>query len=564
VTTLIVPPLDEEPWPTMGPQIVEFLRERSIFGPGSLKGQPYEPDVEFTGWLYRAYEVHPQTIRRKIPGGRGDVSIDPNPFAGRRRFKRCGMSVRKGLGKTERLAQIAYGELHAEGPVRADGFDAYGEPVGRPVRDPYIPLLAVQAKQVEELGYGALKVICEDGPDADMFDVSLDRIIRLDEYGRADGKAVPLANNPGANDGARTTFQGFDEPHRLILQRQHDAHETMVANLEKRALEDPWGCYVGTAGNLGEESIAEGLHEEALAIARGEVAEPQLFYMHREAGPGYDMADLEQRVAAVKDATGPLPEYGPGQFRSIALQWDRRGADKAYLERVWTNRWVKSAQQAFDPTLFAELRTPNRIPAGAFVSAGFDGARFRDSTAIVLTDIATGVQELFAAWERPRDLDDDAQWEVPEGEVTQAWEEIRRRYKLWRCYGDPPHWTETFGSWAGRWPDQFEEWWTNRTGYMARAIRAFKEAQDSHAVKHYWAEGDGRAIAFESHMANAGRKNLRYEDDDGTPLFILQKIAPDRKFDIAMAACLSWTARLVAVKTNAQPPAESFVPYRIR
>jgi hypothetical protein len=74
----------------------------------------------------------------------------------------------------------------------------------------------------------------------------LERIIRLDDRGAPDGKAVPLANSPGARDGARTTFQGFDEPHRLFLPRQVDAHETMVANLEKRVLEDPWGLYVGT------------------------------------------------------------------------------------------------------------------------------------------------------------------------------------------------------------------------------------------------------------------------------------------------------------------------------
>ena len=188
--TLVVPGLDAEPWPTLGPQIVDFIEDRFIYGPGSLKGRPYVVDPEFRAFLYRAYEVYPQGHR----------------LAGRRRFKRVGLSVRKGLAKTEKMAVVAGCELHPEGPVRCDGFDADGDPVGRPVADPYIPMLAVTQGQVEELAYGALYVMLTEGPDADLFDVSLERIIRLDEWGRADGKAVPLANSPGSRDGARTTL----------------------------------------------------------------------------------------------------------------------------------------------------------------------------------------------------------------------------------------------------------------------------------------------------------------------------------------------------------------------
>lgn len=559
MAVLVVPPLDEEPWPTLGPQVADLLEECSIFGPGSLKGQPYRLDDEKRAALYRMYEVYPQG----------------HQWAGRRRFKRVGISVRKGLAKTELLAQVAFAELHPDGPVRCDGFDSSGNPVGRPVRDPYIPLLAVTVEQVEELAYGALYVLCTEGPDADLFDATLDRIIRFGPTGMADGKAVALSNSPGARDGARTTFQGFDEPHRLSLPRAISAHETMVANLEKRSLEDPWGLYVGTAGELGEGSIAEGLHAEAEAIARGEIEDPQLFYLHRDSGPvhdgdkttGHDLSTLEGRVAAIREATGAIGEYSPGQFHSIARQWDRPAADKRYLQRVWLNLWIKSGTQAFDGKRWGDLATTEAIPPGAFVAAGFDGARFRDSTGIVLTDIATGRQQLWATWERPIDSEgrEVAEWEVPEHEVTAAWEQINERFDLWRCYGDPPHWTETFGSWAARWPDRFEEWWTNRTGHMAKAVRAYVEAMASGAVTHVTRDENETDAAFDRHIAAAGRKDVNYWDDDGQRLFVLQKIHEDRKFDNAMAGCLSWTAYLDAVKTGAKPRRKaSFVPYRIR
>lgn len=545
MATLLVPALDDEPWPTLGPQIEQLLMECSIFGPGSLKGQPYILDSEFRAWLYRAYEVYPKA----------------HVWAGRRRFKRAGLSVRKGLSKTEKLAQVTYAELHPEGPVRCDGFDAAGNPVGRPVRDPYIPLLAVTVEQVEELAYGALYVLCTEGPDADMFDSTLERIIRLGPNG-ADGRCVPQSNSPGARDGARTTFQGFDEPHRLYLPRQLQAHETMVANLEKRVLEDPWGMYVGTAGEPGQGSVAEGLHDEAQQIAAGEIEDPQLFYLHRDASPGYDMADVDARVAAVREASGSIGEYGPGQFYSIARQWDRPKADKKYLERVWLNRWTKSEGQAFDVARWAELAVEAPIPAGAFVAAGFDGARFRDSTGIVLTDIGTGRQQLWATWERPVDVE---QWEVATEEVTAAWEQIIGRFKLWQCYGDPPYWTAEFGSWAGRWPDQFTEWWTNRTRAMAFAVREYVEAQDTGAVTHVTRLDNPLDEAFDDHIAGAGRKDVNIFDDEGRRLFVLSKIHPDRKFDNAMAGCLSWQAYLDAVKSGAKPPAADwYMPYRIR
>lgn len=544
MSTLFVPALDEQPWPTLGPQIVEFLEDCAVYGPGSLKGQPYKVDPEFKAQLYRAYEVYP----------RG------HQFAGRRRFKRVGISCRKGLAKTEKMALVSYAELHPDGPVRCDGFDARGNPVGRPVADPYIPLLAFSKEQVEELAYGALMVIVQEGPEAHLFDAGMDRILRLDARGRADGKCVPLAGSPNARDGARTTFQGLDEPHRLYLPRLIQAHETMTANLAKRAMEDPWTLYVGTAGEPGQGSVQEMVHQEAELIAQGEIDDPQLCYFHREAGPGYDLDVLEQRVAAVIEATGPIGEYGPGQFRDIARQWERPGADKSYLERVWLNRWTRSDEQAFDVKRWDELSTEEPIPFGAFVAAGFDGARFRDSTAIVLTDFATGRQQLWAIWERPLDVDE---WEVPEEEVTAAWAEIQSRFVLWNCYGDPPHWTETFGSWAARWPDHFEEWWTNRTSHMSRAVRGYGEAMASGAVKHVLRPGNPVDEAFDRHIAAAGRKDVNLWDGDQR-LFVLKKIHEDRKFDGAMAGCLSWTAYLDGVKSGVKPPPIDFLPYRIR
>jgi hypothetical protein len=281
--------------------------------------------------------------------------------------------------------------------------------------------------------------------------------------------------------------------------------------------------------------------------------------MHREAGPGHNLKTLEGRIEAVREATGPAGEYGPGQFHDIAKQWDRPGVDKTYLERVWLNRWTRSDLQAFDVKKFDTLSEGGfagmQIAEGRHVTLGFDGARFRDSTGLIATDIETGFQQKIDLWERPDNAPDD--WEVPEHEVNEAVEEAFTTWQVWRMYGDPPHWQEEFGKWSGKWPDQVVAWWTARRQSMGRAVRAYREGIDSAAVHH---NGDVDLIR---HVGNAGRVETNLYDEDGQKIVILGKIRPEAKFDLCMAAVLSWQARIDALAAGVLQLEESFVPYRL-
>ncbi|MGW4718868.1 large terminase [Nocardia sp. NPDC004260] len=544
MAVLIVPPLDLS-FPTLGPALADFIEERCCFGPGSLAGQAAKLDPEKRAALYRLYEVYPQG----------------HPLAGRRRFQRGGIEWRKGTAKTEFAGWISFCELHPEAPVRCDGFDANGNPVGRPVAFPYIPMMAVTEEQVSELAYGVLKYVVEHSPDADLFDSGLERILRKGPDGSADGQAVPVSNAPGSRDGALTTFQHFDEPHRLFLPAQKAAHETMLQNLSKRTLEDPWCLYTSTAGQPGQDSIQEDVRKGAEKIARGEDDDPELFFFARWAGPEHaDLSTVEKRVEAISEATGPAGEYGPGQFLRIAKDYDREGCDRAYWERVYLNRWRKSGSQCFDPKRVADLKRDARIPDGAFVAGGFDGARFRDCTALVLTDIQTGLQQCVASWTRPENVED---WEVDEAEVTAAWEDVMSRYEVYKIYADPPHWTESVGGYAARWPNQVEEWWTARPKVMAYTIREYIEAMDSGLVTFGGTPEQLEELA--DHLTNAGRKDLKIFDDEGKPLFVMCKPdgRQDMKIDRAMAGCLSWKACLDARKSGAKPRPKLRAPRRL-
>lgn len=536
MATLIVPKPDEAPFPTLGPQVCAFLQERAVFGPGDLRGQPATLDAEKRGAIYRAYEVFPQG----------------HPRAGRRRFQRVGLSWRKGTAKTEFMAWLAYVELHPEAPVRCDGFDADGNPVGRPVSDPYIPLVAYTAEQTEELAFGALYVVTSEGPDADLFDIGLGRVMRVD----GDGKAVPLSGSPNSRDGARTTFQGFDETHRMVLPRLREAHETMLGNLPKRPLADPWALETTTAFEPGAGSVAETTYDEAKLIEAGRLDNSALFYFHRYAGTGYDLDSHAARVAAVTEASGPAARWS--DVESIAAQWARPGADGPYLERVWLNRTVQSARQAFDARRWRELAEPGATLAdGELVTVGFDGARTRDSTGLVVVGIESGLVQQAGYWPRPAHLPDTAEWEVPEHEVNAAVAEVFERYHVWRMYGDPPYWQDALRRWSGEYGERtVVEWWTNRQRPTAYACKTLATAIESGGLSH---DGDPDLAA---HIGNSRRKDLRIRDEDGAPLWRIEKARPDspHKIDLAMCLVLAWEARGDALASGALHKSRASAP----
>lgn len=533
MTTFIVPDMDEDPWPSLGGAVCDLIEERAVFGPGSLKGQPAKLDAEKRAMIWKLYELYPKG----------------HELAGRRRFKRGRVSWRKGTAKTEFGGWLSFAELHPEGPVRFDGWDAYGNPVGRPVRDPYIPMLAYTEAQVSELAYGVLYTVVTEGPDADLFDAGLDRVIRLGSRGQADGKAMPLAGSPNSRDGARTTFQYYDETHRLDTARLVDAYNTMEANLPKRPLDDPWSLGTTTAGVPGGGSVAELDKEEAEAIGRGEVEEPELFYFHREASAGHDLTDLEGRLAAVREASGPAVAAW-SDLRGIAKQWDRRNVDKAYLERVWLNRWTASAAQAFDLEAWDEHERPDlSITPGSPISLGLDGSKWKDTTALVATDMMSGLQQVFGLWVP---TEDDP---VDEDEVELAVEHIADRFQVVRMYGDPAWgWDKVLARLASKLgPQVVMEFWNDSRGLRQTAygLRSYANAIASGTVF-----GDGN-LDLRSHLGHAQKYNVKMVDDEGVPLWSVKKDRPDseRKIDLAMAGMMSHQAFLDALKHGWSPPA---------
>lgn len=537
MTILMVPPHDAEPWPTLGPDVCAFIEERFCHGPGDLLGEPVDLNDEQRGWIYRLYEVYPEkTERRK---NRVIVS-EAHAMAGKRRFQRGALSLRKGSCKTEFAAWIAGVELHQDGPVRCAGFTTekgVRVPIGRGVTDPYIPMTSYTEEQTEELAYGALRRILEKCSAGSDFDIGLERIMRLS----GDGKAEAVSGSPNARDGARTTFFHADETHRYTLESLKTGFRVMLANLAKRPIADQWAFETTTAPEPGMQSVAEStmLYAQQL-LENGTAEKSKLFFFHRQANDKHDLDTDAGLRAAITEASGPFIAKWTA-VDTIAEQFRAPDADRAYLERVWLNRPVQASGVAFDIERWRTLASPGvTVLAGAAITLGFDGSRYDDSTALIATAVESGFQWPIGIWGH----DGRPEWEVPVGEVDGAVSDAFERYQVLRMYCDPPKWETWVAAWAGRFGEKrVVEWWTNRRKPMAYALRAFTAAIAAGDVTH-----NGDAV-LTSHLGNARRLYTNLVDEQGQRLWILRKERPDsdKKIDGAMGAVLSWEARNDAI-----------------
>lgn len=539
MATLVVPSIEgEDPWPSLGPAVITWLNTNAVYGPGEKAGEPYEVEPEFAAQLWRMYEVYPKD----------------HPRAGRRRYKRAALSLRKGTAKTEKAMLIAFAELHPSAPVRTVGWEDADTPEGGGVAFPYIPLVATTLEQTEDLGFDVLRYIIGESPLADDFDIGLERIAVLDDRGRAAGKAVPLAGSPSARDGARTTFQHFDETHRMVAARLRKAHTTMGENIYKRVGADPWSLETTTQPAPGEGSIAEDTHQYAEAVRDGKVDDPTLFYFHRQAADDAPLTTPEEVRAALIEASGPAASWS-GDIDGLVSRYFDPTTDRAYWRRVWLNQCLPDSDLAFDPKTWSALADPRGdIKKRTLITLGFDGSRWDDHSGLVGTTVEDGHQFVLGHWVP----NPDSALGISDEDVESRIHEAFTRWRVWRLYLDPYRYEAMVDRLIGKYgADKVKSWPTNRPRQMAEALRVYRDAQMRGELTN-----DGHPEMAE-HIANARRRYEDFDDAEGQRAWTIRKDRPnsERKIDLSMAGCLSWEARADALASGAKPKPSSFASY---
>lgn len=432
-TRWVIPTPDEEPWPTLGPEVCDFIEAKLVHGPGDLLGEDVHLTDEERVFIWRAYEVFPKD----------------HPRAGRRRFKRAAYSRRKGVGKTELAQFLAIVEMDPEGPVRCDGWRRQGRawiPVGRPVRDPFIPMVSTTREQVEGLAYGGVKAILEQTRCAlvNDYQTSEEKITHV----HAPGEMVALASAPSARDGARTSWQHFDETWLFNTERLRGAHSTMLLNVPKRLVADAWSLETFTAFIPGDGSVAEDTHDYAVAIEEGSVVDGELLYDHRQADDALDLDDADQRRTAILQATGDAGAYT--DVEAIVGLWANPKADRNELIRKYTNRPARRSLSWIDIGRWDAHRHPEGLEMPPEddeleVVLAFDGSYSRDSTALIGATIAARPHVFeVKVWERPHG---DERWRTPRHQVDAELDAAMGRWRVVELAPDPPGWHRQIEDW---------------------------------------------------------------------------------------------------------------------
>ncbi len=497
-TRLIVPPLDAEPWPTLGPEVCDWIEAHLCHGPGDILGQPATLTDEDRLLIYRAHAVCPHGHRR----------------AGRRRVRRVTYSRRKGYAKTERAAWIAIAELDPTAPVRCDGWRRDGRiwvPVGRAVRDPFIPMVAITEEQTEDLAYGAAVAILEHCALGNEYDVGLERIM----HRVAPGVMKAMASAPKSSDGRRTTFQHFDETHLFAEPRLLQTRKTMGRNIPKRKAADSWELETTTMYCPGEGSVAEQAHMLALAIENGNASDATFLFDHRQASEKWDIGKPAELLEAIREASGDAWEFTDAE--AIAAQLVDVDVDGPEFRRYWLNQRSGTAARMFNVLRFAQLAAARVVAPGTRVVGVVDGSYSRDSTGIVgVTIEETPHIFVHEAWEAPHN---QPGWRTPRLEVDAAVDDFMSTYRVEELACDPPGWNYEIEEWADRYGDVVTRFETYKPSLMGPATDTFEQAYREGGLTH---DGDERLVRHVGNCVPAKRRGYTVptKESDDSPLKI--------------------------------------------
>ena len=514
-------------FPTLGYLIAQWIEAFCVIPDRAVAGEPYLLSDEQYNHLLWQYRLHP------------DARVDPDrpaaPFVYNGSLLVRSQKWGKGPLSSARIC------AQAEGPVLFAGWDADGEPVGMPWASPHIQVAAVAEDQTENI-WRALKPMIELGPLASLIpDTGLDRINL-----RRGGVIERVSSAAVTRLGARIVYVEVDQPESMTKANGGDKlFDTLLRNVA--GMGGRWSA-TGNAHDPTEQSVQQTLIERPL---------PDVFIDYPEPLPG-SWANKRDRRRILRHAYKGSPWVDIDRVEADCERLAKKG-DPGQAERFFGNRVVAGAAKAFDLDRYKPLAAPELgIDAGSLVTLGFDGSLVQDATGLVATEVKTGHQVVVACWERPLELHEDDDWQVPITELDEAVEFAFDFWDVWRLNGDPPHYREDMARWAGRWPGKVVEFWTNSRKRMAYALKTFKGDMRpgvmSHGPLNDTPEAREAHAALIRHVGNAARRPTNIRDEDtGRFMWLISKDGPKSpcKIDLAMAACLSWEARLAAMRAGA-------------
>jgi hypothetical protein len=530
--------------PTLGWYVLDWMMQ-NLAQPGRDDGEPFVPTQEQADFLVAYYELHPVT--------------------GKRAIHRALLSRPRGWGKSPFVGAIALAEACAD--VVPDGWDAYGEPIGRPwhsIRTPLVRIAAVTEQQTDNTWTPLLEMARGRSLSTDYGLEVLDTVIYLPR-----GEITPITSSATSVKGDPACFASLDQTEEW---KESNGGIKLAKTLRFNATK-LGGSIIETpnAFTPGEGSVAENSAADYQAILDGRSRARGILVDHREAPPETDMTDERSLVAGLRYAYGDSsdhpdgcvlhdPPCAPGWSPIEGITgafWDTSNEPQDlradFLNQIThaSDAWVTG------PEVRATSDVGKRVEPGERIVLGFDGSRKRsrgvtDATALIGCRLSDGHLFELGVWEQPKGWkpsteDPKEGWQVPVVEVLAKVHEVFDTYDVVGWYADPAKWESHVADWEAAYGPRLLvkstrqhpiEWWMTggRSTLIVRALEKFHTALVEGELTH-----DGSS-ALVRHLLNARRRKTR------TGIQIMKE-NPDspNKIDGAIAAVLAWQCRLDAI-----------------
>lgn len=522
-------------FPTLGYVIGDWIEENLIIPDGPRMGEPYMLTDEMWAWILHYYRLKPKAVEEM-----GSEAFQ--------HYGGCLVRPQKWGKDPLAAAQI---NAHALGPVEFAGWDAYGEPVGKPHPSPWIQCVATAEDQTANT-FNPLVTMLRDGPLADTpgLDVGETRV-KLPGIGWIE----PATSSGKARLGARLTFATFTESHLMI---EANGGVLLAKNM-KRNLSGMGGRWVEitNAWDPGEYSVAQRTVSSNAPGVLVDYRRPRT------------RVDLEDQAATLDEI-----RYIYGDSIASAGGWVREGRILADIldestgeneaRRYYLNSTESGTTDAIRAERWAALDRSGEgttLEPGEPICLGFDGSRSRDATSLVAARVSDGRIFPLHTWE----WDGSEDWTVPRREVDQAVRDAMTGYKVGYLFADPYRWQDYLDAWEQAFPDKIVEFPTTTERRMDAAIERFLTAV---ALAEDPLTHNGDPV-LARHISNGvlakGKKKPPRDDgvDSGLPQYYLRVVK--KKYghwiDAFIAAILAYEARGYAIERGVLDEEEVSEPW---
>ena len=508
-----------------------------------------------------------------------------DPATGRFAYRRGLFGRPRGFGKSPLFGGVSV--LEALAPIVPDGWDADGQPVGKPwsrVRgEVLVQIAAVSENQVRQNTWAPMLSMIRDGAVVDEYPglEPMDTFVSLPDG----GSIRQVTASARTVKGAPPVFALMDQTEEWVesnggvaLARTMRDNATKGAVIAGRVLESP------NAFIPGENSVAEQTSNAVAAIREGRSKARGILIDHREAPSDTDMGVRSSLVYGLRVAYGDAsahpdgcaihqPPCPPGHKDIDELvegiydpDTDTQEARSNFLNQIThaTDSWVSK------PQVDAIEDLSKRIGQREAITLGFDGSRGRvkgkaDATALIGCRVSDGHFFEIKIWEQPTGPAGRG-WVVDQSDVDRTLRDIFSRFRVVGFYADPAGWTSQVAKWENEYGSEVEvkasrenpfTVWPTSTGQKGKSITAAVEELRT-AIENQDVSHDGSS-ALVRHLLNARRRSTKTG-------YLLYKQYPDSpaKIDGVYAMTLAYKARNDALSKGSDSESAPDIPRRIR